>query len=151
MSTADKIQTAILVANFGMLLALGVSVRVATTASFATVYQGLADQMHDINKFFVENPETRRYFYAGKSPPTDELELDRLEAIAEMIVDFADNFTAQRRSLPDRYESGWTEYFQSLFKTSFVLQKYWRENAVWYGEDLKKIFDDAAKLLAENG
>ena len=149
MSTADTIQTVILVANFFTLFVLWLSVRGARNASFATVYQGLASQMHDIDKFFVQNPELRGHFYSNAQLPAAEPELGRVLAIAEMIVDFADNFAAQSRSL-EGYQQGWAEYFQFVYTQSPALRVYWKDNAAWYHDDLKKMFGEAEKRLAPN-
>jgi hypothetical protein len=141
MSTADWIQTAIAGVSFLGFVGLIFSLWSLRQATFASVYQGIASQMHDLDKLFVERPDLRPYFY-GEEPkpvPHDEPERGRVLATAELIVDFADNFVAQRRVLPGDYERGWAEYFRALYVSSPAVQHFWKKSSGWYCDDLDEL------------
>jgi hypothetical protein len=48
-----------------------------------------------LNKRFVEYPDTRPYFRAGKPLPESDSERQRILAIADIYLDFIDNFYVQ--------------------------------------------------------
>jgi hypothetical protein len=115
----------------------------AAKATFASVYQGMAGQMHDLDKLFIETPELRPHFYGkNKELPDDEHERERVLATAELIIDFADNFVAQSALLPKEYERAYGAYFRDLYGSSLAIQQFWSECRGWYCDELNELLTD---------
>lgn len=108
----------------------------ASHATLATVYQNMAMQMHDIDRYFVDNPELKKYFGEGAELPDDVAEQTKLRCIAEMLVDFMDNFVTQAPLLDKRLCSGWREYFVSLYDASPAIRAYVSSHHTWYTDEL---------------
>ena len=151
MTTSDKIQAIIAAISALGFLGLIVSVLIlnnqtnqATKATFATVYQGIAAQMQDLDKLFIEMPDLRPYIYRGKPLPDDERERDKVLATAELLVDLADHFIAQSPLLPQHHQRGWVEYFGDMYRTSPAIRHYWSECGEWYCSDLQELYAAAA-------
>jgi hypothetical protein len=150
MSTDNWIAAAGALLNFCALVGLIVSIlilnkqtRLSTRAALAAVYQGISDQMHDIDKVFVDNPTLRPHFYADEPLPNDRVERERVMALAELIVDFSDNFLVQCPVLPDEYERGWLVYFKALYGSSPAMREYLLQNGHWYAADLQRLYRTA--------
>jgi hypothetical protein len=143
MNAGDWIQAVIAVVSIGALGGVIFSVWSLKAATFASVYQGIAGQMHDLDRLFVERPDLRPHFYGKKDLPDDERERDRVLATAELIVDFADNFVAQSPLLPSQYTRAYSDYFRDLNRTSPAIRHFWAECGKWYCDD----HDDALKEL----
>jgi hypothetical protein len=69
----------------------------AQRAIDSTAFQGISTVWVDIDKFFVEHPELRPYFYHGKDldPQVDDLTRWRVQATAEMLLDCFTNIYRQ--------------------------------------------------------
>jgi hypothetical protein len=150
MSAGDTIQAAIAFVSFCAFVGLIFSIRSLREATFASVYQGIADQRHDLDKLFVETPELRPHFYGtNKQLPDDERERERVLATAELIVDFADNFVAQSPLLPSRYdEQAYGRYFRDLYRRSLAIQRFWSESGDWYCDELRDLLTEGAPAPA---
>jgi hypothetical protein len=126
-------------ALLGVAVALVYQARMAThaaSANIATVYQNIAQQMHEINLLFVEKPELKRFFYEGAPLPDDGLERIQILSIAEAIVDFMDNFVTQSPFLKQDLVVGWEDYFCDLYRRSPAIQTYWAERGPWYATNM---------------
>jgi hypothetical protein len=95
--------------------------------------------MQELNKFFVDRPELRPYFYENKRLPRSKRELDRLDATAEMLLDIAESIVATGHGL-GAISLGWNKYFAFLYKNSEALRKHWRENWDYYPDSVREAF-----------
>jgi hypothetical protein len=50
--------------------------------------------MQELDKFFIDRPELRPYFYENKRLPRRKRDLDQLDSTAEMIADIAESIVA---------------------------------------------------------
>ena len=123
--------------------------RITTATARATIYQGIAQEMLQIDRFFVENPVLRPYFYEGQLPPTYDRYLRRqLESASEMLVDFADNVYLQARNLhtqttyPGEAQlwDQWALYFHDLHTHSDVLRQFVETRETWLKPGLVTMF-----------
>jgi len=111
---------------------------IATTR--AGIYQGIAQEMLTIDRFFIEYPILRPFFYnnapassAGSSFPLS------LEGTAEMLVDFADDVYLQARNLREQPPfpgemdiwERWAAYFHDLYLSSSVLRDFVSSKEAW--------------------
>jgi hypothetical protein len=95
--------------------------------------------MQELDKFFIDRPELRPYFYDNKRLPRRKRELDRVDSTAEMLVDIAESIVATG----GRYGAislGWNKYFASLYKNSEALRKHWTENWDYYPDSVREAF-----------
>jgi hypothetical protein len=111
----------------------------AANATLATVYQNIAMQMHDINRFFLDNPHLRGHFIRDEPVEEDDPEGERLECLAEMMVDLMDNFVTQSPMLDPRLCEGWREYFLDLYKRSPPIREYWKGHWDWYQSEMQAL------------
>jgi hypothetical protein len=150
-----KLDAALAVALFGnfvllvSVILLGLQVREMTKQSshgvrptLASVYQAMNDNMLQINRLFVDRPSLRPYFY-GKQELKDESseERERVEATAELYINFIDNVLTQMPLLPSNLAQPWRTYFASVTTSSPVLSEFWKRHREWYSEEMRALLD----------
>ncbi len=105
----------------------------ATQASRVSAYNEVARQMMEIDRFFVENPQYKPYFYEGKAASKDQADYPAIASIAEWLADFMDSVFMLARTLPEYpWDTTWYVYFCDLLKASPALHDYWKEHINWY-------------------
>jgi len=124
---------------------------IAAAAARASVYQGIAGQMLEIDRFLFEQPSFRRYLYGETTPPTMSLEQQsRLETVTEMFVDFADNVYIQAKNLQeesvypgqaDLWDS-WAGYFHDVYEKSAVVKEFVAKRRDWYESGLCQVLEE---------
>lgn len=147
-STLTLIGLTVLVAVFQAREMARQSRRLAES-NHAIVYQHCVGLMIEIDRYFVDSPELRPYFYGNRRLPTRGVERERALALAEWFADFADDFMVQRQSIPNRWIDVWSAYFADIIETSPALRTYWRAARHWYASDLNPIFDPACANHAD--
>jgi hypothetical protein len=100
--------------------------------------------MQELDKFFVDRPELRPYFYENKQLPRRKRELDQLDATAEMLLDIAEGIVATGHGL-GAISVGWNKYFTFLYKNSEALRKHWRENWDYYPDSVREAFQASSQ------
>ena len=150
-----KVDAALTVALFGNLVwigsvtLLGLQLREmakqsshGARATLASVYQAMNDNMLQINRLFIDRPLLRPYFY-GKQELTDESpeERERIEATAELFINFIDNVLTQMPLLPSNLADPWQTYFGSVTTSSPVLREFWERRREWYSEEMRALLD----------
>jgi hypothetical protein len=150
-----KVDAALTVALFGNLvwigsvILLGLQLREmakqsshGARATLASVYQAMNDNMLQINRLFIDRPLLRPYFY-GKQELTDESpeERERIEATAELFINFIDNVLTQMPLLPSNLADPWQTYFGSVTTSSPVLREFWQRRREWYSEEMRALLD----------
>ena len=127
---------------FGSLVILGLQVRQGARATLASVYQAMNDNMLQINRLFIDRPSLRPYFY-GEQELTDESpeERERVEATAELFINFIDNVLTQMPLLPSNLAEPWRTYFSGVITSSPVLREFWQRRREWYSEEMRALLD----------
>ena len=70
-------------------------------AAMSQVYQNTANDFATVQRYFIENPEYRPYFYDGKSLDALDPEYVRVSAIAESFLHAVHNLTIHRRYMQE--------------------------------------------------
>ena len=111
-------------------------------ATLASVYQAMNDNMLQINLLFVDRPSLRPYFF-GKKELKDESpeERERVEAIAELLINFIDNVLTQLPLLPSDLAQPWRVYFAEVTATSPVLREFWKRHRDAYSQEMRALLD----------
>jgi hypothetical protein len=150
-----KLDAALAVALFGNFVFIGSVILVGlqvremakqsshgTRATLASVYQAMNDNMLLINRLFIDRPLLRPYFY-GEQELTDESpeERERVEATAELFINFMDNVLTQMPLLPSNLADPWRTYFGSVTTSSPVLREFWERRREWYSEEMRALLD----------
>lgn len=114
--------------------------RLLAEGTRASVYNSINSQMLELDRFFVENPDLKPYFYEGKEiSETDENYL-RVANVAEWIFDFMDNVFTLARFMPEYpWRDTWYVYFKDLLKNK-VLRRFWNQRKSWYAGSIKRIY-----------
>ena len=123
----------------GSLLTVAFQVMREAKAERAAVYQEIVRTMLDIDGIFVERPELRKYFYRGVAIEPGDPEYERTLALAEMIVDFADNVVQQAERMGEDLTKYWQAYLCDLYESSPPVREFWAENCHWYAPDLHAV------------
>jgi hypothetical protein len=131
--------------NFVLFLSmvlLGLQLRSGARATLASVYQAMNDNMLQINHLFIDRPSLRPYFYGGQEL-TDESaeERQRIEATAELFINFTDNVLTQMPLLPRNLAEPWRTYFVGVTSTSPVLRDFWRRRRETYSDEMRALMD----------
>ncbi len=99
----------------------------------STTYLNLYAQMIEIDRFFYAHPELKPYFYYGKEVgELDEKEMNRLNSVAEMMIDFFDMAYHQQECMPVETIEGFENYMKGVYKKSPVMAKFIGKNAAFY-------------------
>jgi hypothetical protein len=100
--------------------------------------------MFTVDMIFIEYPECRKYFYDGIPLPTEDPEMSRVWAIAELLLDQFDYLLLQQRWFPFLYPPhSWREYMMDSFAHSPSLCKYLELKKSWYSAELISTMRDA--------
>lgn len=112
-------------------------------------WQGISNEMTEINKQFIEHPELYAYFEKKKPiKPNDKL-YPKVISMADMILDFVDqfddDFVRKLAGMEDggKYWSAWNNYFKDQFRMSPALCNRYNEVKSWYPD--KGILTSLAK------
>jgi hypothetical protein len=103
-------------------------------ATLVIAYQNMTAQMADVNRFFLEHLDLRRYFFDGAALPSVERERERVLAAAEMYLNVMDSVLTQ---LPTLSRGGvaadWEAYFRDVYTSSPVIREFWnRHGSAWF-------------------
>jgi hypothetical protein len=115
--------------------------RESAAATRASVYQAITEQMLNIDRLFITNPELRPYVYEGAALPAEEPLRTQVLALAELFVDFFDNFVTQSGQIPPQLYEPWRRYARSVMQSSPAACAFWNENREWYSELLQEMLD----------
>lgn len=116
-----------------------------TNANMATVYQHVAAMMLEINRYFLEHPEWKPYFYDGEEVPgrMDKREREQIETLAEMFADFIDlisvleQTTESHSATARRHWAEWYTYVESVVETSPCLREFVSRRESWYDQKMR--------------
>jgi hypothetical protein len=90
-----------------------------------STYQSICSTMIEIDRFFVDNPQLRPYFYGGKTlDGVALLEREKLNAVAEMVVDFFYDVFHQRDLMSQQTFQPYSSWMRRLYKNSPLLREF---------------------------
>jgi len=118
-------------------------------AARASVYQGIAGQMLEFDRFLFDQPQLRSYLYGELVPRNLKVDQRRqLESVAEMFVDFTDNVFIQAGNLQAETYPGqedlwdaWAGYFHDVYDRSAVVKDYVARRRGWYESGLCQVLE----------
>lgn len=112
-------------------------------------YGVITEHLNELNKRFVEYPELRPYFRAGKPLPESDTERQRIFAVADIYLDFIDNFYVQVNHLDRSHYDlcGWRAFFKRSFERSPVLCAVLCKDQDEFGEPMKRIAAASCKAI----
>jgi hypothetical protein len=127
-----------------------IQIRSVSKSVQGQTYQRVYELMITIDKFFIENPGLKPYFYPDTKIAAEEnVNPEKLASIAEMMIDFFDNVYHQKKTMPGDTFPGFDEYMKSVYRYSGVLRDYLRnsERVKWYPDDFLKDLGEDPKAL----
>ena len=138
---AETVATVTTFAALGSLIFAGVQTRGLVTqirlsnqlASTNTTREAIR-HLHESLSIFVDSPELRPYFCGGAQPPSDLLERERVDALAEMLADCIEASLSAARELPvfgSANEGDWEAYATRLFRSSPALRHFVGQGEDW--------------------
>lgn len=84
MSVSDALAGVAIVIS---LLSAVYSYRLSRRTHDISIYYGVIGMFRELDKTFVEYPDIRPYFYEGKPADADDPNLQRVRAVAELVLD----------------------------------------------------------------
>lgn len=108
-------------------------------AAMSQVYQNTANDFANVQRYFMENPEYRPYFYDGKSLDTFDPEHVRVSAIAEFFLDAVHNLTIHRRYMQEYPWHVWERSLRDIYSKSPILQQFLHDHPDWYTDEVYRI------------
>jgi len=121
-----------MVAIVAAILSAIYSYRLSRRAHHASTYYGAIGLLRELDKTFIEYPDTRPYFYDGKPVDGDESSRQRVQAVAELVLDTFEWIWHRQDVLNAKNEVGWQTYIVDTFSSSPALQEYYASYAPWY-------------------
>lgn len=114
-----------------------------TDAVRASVYLTAQQTTIGISQFFIQHPDLRARFYGPVPGEGDQVDLHRLDATAEMIVDLTDMIVAHGAHMPPACLDGWQSYIGDLMRQSPHLRGFWLRNRTWFSPQHQRFIDES--------
>lgn len=100
----------------------------------------------EINKFLIENPELRPYFYGdsnGKEKDYDKKDpnFDKIETLADIYITFYEYIYEERDNIGMDIFNSWEEWKLDMYAKSPAIRKHLNNYAKWYNDDFVKSFN----------
>jgi len=139
LSLAETAEIAQVVAGSASILALGglffvwKQVRLQQDNSRVEVITGLTTLITEVDRVFIEHPETWKYFNNGaQPPPKSETEGERVRAIAMTMANVLDHIVEHVERLKSETQESWQRYIAEAYETSPVFQEVLTEHDSWW-------------------
>lgn len=129
MSVSDALAGVAIVIS---LLSAVYSYRLSRRTHDISIYYGVIGMFRELDKTFVEYPDIRPYFYEGKPADADDPNLQRVRAVAELVLDAFEWIWHRKEELNTEDETGWMNYIADTFFSSPALQQHYASFAHWY-------------------
>ena len=108
-------------------------------AAMSQVYQNTADNFATVQRYFMENPQYRLYFYDGKCLDRSDIEYVRISAIAEFFLHAVHNLTIHSRYMQEYPWHVWEKSLRDIYNNSPILQQFLSEHPDWYTDEVHRI------------
>jgi hypothetical protein len=105
-------------------------------AAMSQVYQNTADSFASVQRYFLDHPECRQYFYNGKFIDSSDPEYARVVALAELWLHAVHNLTVHRRYMVEYPWHVWEQSLRDVYSRSPILQHFLQEHRHWYTSDV---------------
>jgi hypothetical protein len=108
-------------------------------------YGDLYRHQQVIHQFFIDRMELRRFFYEGAEVEGQAAEVQTINIVAEMMVDFFEHIFLQLPSLGEDTQEGWESYIVNIYKNSPAVQAHITTNDAWYSTRLINLLKTKAQ------
>lgn len=110
----------------------------AARATRASLYQNIATLMIEIDRFFIERPELRPYFYESADVADGAPDCGVVTSTAEMLADFFENVLDQVPALREEDTLKlWESYMGDVLGSSPALRRHILAHPSWYSKELQ--------------
>jgi len=115
--------------------------RSAAAETMVSVYNAINSEMMEIDRYFVEHPDLKSYFYGDKKITPRSKDFERVASMAEWIMDFMDNVLVLSTVMKDYpWKDTWVVYFKDLLTTSQPFRYFWSQRKEWYSATMLKYY-----------
>jgi hypothetical protein len=108
-------------------------------AAMSQVYQNTADGFAILQRYFMDHPEYKAYFYGGKSIEASDPEYVRVLSISEFWFHAVHNLTIHRRYMGEYSWHIWEGSLRDVYNKSPILQHFLHEHPHWYTDEVHRI------------
>jgi hypothetical protein len=129
------------------LLMLWRQAQYAHHAAMSQVYQNTANDFASVQRYFMDHPEYRSYFYDGKSIDASDPEYVRVLAIAEFWLHAVHNLTIHCRYMGEYPWYVWEGSLRDVYDSSPILQHFLHEHPGWYTDEVHRILTGRTSAL----
>jgi hypothetical protein len=122
----------------GSLLATWAQLKDLSQQNAMTVHAHRQETTLGMDRLFVEYPDIRDYFYAGKDIDEKDPSYPRVEAVAEMHLDVFDYKLKHAENFKEYQPFAGVEeiWMRDMFRTSPILRRYLQKRKMWYTQKL---------------
>ncbi|WP_330460543.1 hypothetical protein OIB37_28885 [Streptomyces sp. NBC_00820] len=113
-------------------IAAWMATRVSAKTHETTSYHAGTDLFMEVNRVFVEHPEVRPYFYDGKELTEGDPNSNRVQAVAELMLDVFEWIWHRREGITEADRQAWADYVGQMFRLSPALRKYHLDHLAWH-------------------
>ena len=121
--------------------------------TISSSYHYIYDKMIDIDKFFIEHPDLKLYFYSNKSHLSikNKIEKEKILSIAEMMVDFFDCVYYQKDVMRKETFDAKAAYIGDIYNKSPIIREYLSRPHLdkWYSKGFLDFIKTTAKYMEE--
>jgi len=113
--------------------------RYALQSVEGSIYASITSQTLAQDEIFINNPELRPYFYAGKELDHNDPLREKVHGIAEYLLDFYDSLEGQLKKYPYLWiheKKTWEANLIDMFAWSPELCRYLEATREWYSDEL---------------
>lgn len=114
-------------------------------------YGDLYRHQQVIHQFFIDRLDLRPFFYDGAEIQGEEDEVQTINIVAEMMVDFFEHIFLQLPSLGEDTQEGWESYIVKIYKNSPAVREHLRTNGAWYSHRLINLLETKAQDNKDQG
>jgi hypothetical protein len=112
------------------------------TASIdSATWNNVTNQEFALDKLFIDNPSTRKYFYEGVAIQRNDQLYDRVAATAEYMLDFIDTYFSSAQFIQPNTSDPylWKRYFIHIFSNSPITCEILDARSDEYGDDINEL------------
>jgi hypothetical protein len=107
--------------------------KVANAIAGATVLYNSTNNLREVLRLFVDDPDLRAYFYGRKASPRTRRQRIRVTTVAEMFADTLEDGLVAHRLVPaSESEDDWIGYCRHMRANSPALEELVQRHPAWW-------------------
>ncbi|CAN2043493.1 hypothetical protein GMMP13_100034 [Candidatus Magnetomoraceae bacterium gMMP-13] len=98
-------------------------------------YHAIYEAVQLIDQYFVEHPYLRKYFYEAEKLPNDPKELEKILAVADMLMTFFEHVSGNKENFSKTKRERLIIYMKEVYRTP-AMTLFMNKKKYWFSEEL---------------